>query len=369
MDLFDEKSSKNDLRQSGYRTELGKIWKEEGTNSYNKVASSLLWWLVWPAAAVITTDVWWFFNMTENENLHLLSLNVAGAMMEGFFATWESGTIIPHSTYTALMERLADNVRAFFLSTFTSWAGMVGFATTIAYKHGSIVWGLLYMILSVSLGFLAHGLGGSIAKFISNREKPTTVLFQRRVRSLAGTVLIALIIYIVLSYALVVAHVRKLSDVFASTRYFFSAGIDDWRLLVAVICSIAGAYTGNLVGNAVDSRFGAWGHLYMGTLFCNTIFTLLTVILPILTIRQPAVWKDSLWLDQFTKSFCGAASAFAGHISDLRLLWEKDNPERAVQNAIANLTISFVVLFIAMELERLISKDNDESRLYEGNEL
>lgn len=343
---------------SDHRTSLGLLEKR------NK-AISVAWWIVLPAAAVLTTDVW----LMENENVRIITLNVTGAMMEGFFGAWESGIVVSYSISTDLVQTLADVIRAFFLSTYTSWAGMVGFAASLAHKQGSIYWGILYMVASIMLGFIAHGVGSSIAKLISNRERKNSRIWsQSQVHNLVNTVLIFLIIYVVVSYALVVAHVRNFSDAFASARYFISSGVDDQQLLVAMLCSIAGAYTGNLVGNIVDA-FDTGKRIPMGTLFCNTAFTALSLLLSVFTLRNPLVWQDSIWLAQFCSSFCGAASAFAGHISDLKHLWVRDTPKHAMQNAIINLAASSVLVFIGMELERLLSEDADESNQSEADEL
>lgn len=344
-----------EIDPSGYRTDLGILKERDKSNS-------VAWWFVLPAAAVVTTDVWF----TENETFQLIMLNITGAMMEGFFATWESGNIAAHSVSTAVIENLADNFRAFFLSTYTSWAGMIGFAATIANTKGSIAWGLLYMIASIILGFLAHGIGGSIAKVMSKNysSKGSKPHLQSRARVFTKAVLFVLTFYIFVSYALVLAHVRDFTDAFASARYFISTGIDDQRLLVAVACSIAGAYTGNLVGNMVDNLFHK-RRIIAGTLFCNTFFAALSLVLPALTLRQPEIWKNSLWLAQFSTSFCGAASAFAGHISDLRGLWKQGNIQHVIQNAVANIIASSVVLLIGIELERLILEEapNEDNEL------
>jgi len=346
--------------ESEYRTNLGILRKR-------KDGLSIVWWFLLPAAAVTTTDVWF----TEDKNLQLIFLNITGAMMDGFFATWESKTIVPHSPITALIKRLADVIRAFFLSTYTSWAGMVTFAATLSYQRGSIGWGVLYIIVSVVLGFLAHGVGSSIAKIVSKQHKEirTKPILETQVQLLLYAVLVLLMIYITITYALVVTDVRDFSDAFASARYFISSDVDDSRLLVTIVCSISGAYSGNFFGNLVDSWFINWQLLPMGTLFCNTIFTLLSLLLPILTLRQPKVWQESLWLAQFSTSFCGAASAFAGHASDLRTLWEKGNHRNAIQNAIANIGTSSIVLLIAIRLEHLVAEGVQDSVEEISNEL
>jgi len=338
--------------ESDHRASLG-IFQER------RAGISILWWFLLPAAAVMTTDVWF----TENKHLQLISLNVTGAMMDGFFAIWESKTFDSHSPITTLMHRLADVIRAFFLSTYTSWAGMVTFAATLSTRKGSIGWGFWYIIVSVVLGFLANGIGSSIAKKIAKQHKErrtTKIKLESQVQFLIHTVLVLLTIYIIITYALVVTHVRDFSDVFASARYFISSGVDDLQLLIAVVCSISGAYVGNFFGNLVDSRFNHWHSLLMGTLFCNTIFALLSLLLPILTLTQPTIWEGSLWLAPFSSSFCGAASAFAGHTSDLQMFYRKGNHKSAIENAIANIGASSIVLIIAIRFEHLVAEGIQE---------
>ena len=90
-----------------------------------------------------------------------------------------------------------------------------------------------------------------------------------------------------------------------------------------------------------------------GTLICNSLFALLGLALNACALRRRR-WVRSVPLQAFSQSFCGAASAFAGHTNDTRELWARAGPSRAMHNLAANLGGAVVVFLVAVELERML---------------
>jgi len=174
--------------------------------------------------------------------------------------------------------------------------------------------------------------------------------------------LAAIVAYIAATYSLVVADVAAFEDsddsAGASQLPALFAFLDapENRLIVAMCCSIAGAASGNALGNFVDSALPNWPspEVPTGTLVCNTIFAILGVSLNAATLRR-SMWQRSVLLQSFSGSFCGAASAFAGHASDARSLWRGSGALTALKNTIANLALSALVFFMALEIERMLA--------------
>lgn len=105
----------------------------------------------------------------------------------------------------------------------------------------------------------------------------------------------------------------------------------------------------------MGSGKSAAGGLPYGTLVCNTLFACLALLLNLLSLRQK-VWQRSVLLQAFSGSFCGAASAFAGHSSDTRELWKSAGPARALLNSAANLCFALIAFTLALHLERLLAE-------------
>ena len=127
------------------------------------------------------------------------------------------------------------------------------------------------------------------------------------------------------------------------------------RLLVSMAMAIAGAASGNVIGNYVDDVLLTTGELVpRGTLVCNTLFALLGISLNLASLRR-SVYKRSVLLQSFAGSFCGAASAFAGHSSDQHSLFKSKGLRAAAQNSAVNLLLSCAVFFVALEVERLLA--------------
>ena len=129
-------------------------------------AKSYVWVILLPAAAECTASVWFPDLSYGGLDLQLAALNISGALMEGFFAAWESGTAVARGPIGDVCSWIADDMRGSFLSTYTSWAGMVGFAAAITHNYGSLWVGFAYMIGCIICGFFAHGLGSTVATML-----------------------------------------------------------------------------------------------------------------------------------------------------------------------------------------------------------
>ena len=130
------------------------------SSAYRTRAQYLLSILLLPAAATVTTDVW-FQSATVSSafgyDLVLAVTNVSGAFLDGFFAAWEYGVAVPSGAKTEALHMIADDMRAFYLSTYTSWAGMVSVAASLAHARSSPLVGIVYILLSILCAFVAHG--------------------------------------------------------------------------------------------------------------------------------------------------------------------------------------------------------------------
>ena len=144
----------------------------DGEGKYTKKAPArraayqTAWMILFPAAATVTTDVWFpsaVLSSVYGYNLVLATVNITGAFMDGFFSAWDSGAVLPSGPKTEALHVVAEDMRAFYLSTYTSWAGMVGEAASIAYADRSVLVGLIYILMSIGCAFVAHG------EFISGR--------------------------------------------------------------------------------------------------------------------------------------------------------------------------------------------------------
>ena len=172
---------------------------------------SYLWIFLLPAAAECTASVWFPSISYGRLDLQLAVLNVSGALLEGFFAAWEAGTAVPSGPISELLAFIADDMRGSFLSTYTSWAGMVGFAAALTHSEQSLSAGVAYMAACVLCAFFAHALGQRAAEalFAGTKKKSKS--------NLGGTVpqnllMGALISYIVGTYMLVLTDIADFED-------------------------------------------------------------------------------------------------------------------------------------------------------------
>jgi len=322
---------------------------------------SYLWIVLLPAAAECTASVWFPSIALGALDLQLAALNVVGALLEGFFAAWERGDARATGPVGEVCAFIADDFRGSFLSTFTSWAGMVGFAATLAHENGSVLSGVLYLVGCVAAGFIAHVVGRVAAASIFWSEGAPRAPRGDFTSSIGHHLLLGgLCAYIAATYALIDVGSASYENAFvdddAQELPALIAAFDtgEHRLLVAMTMAILGAATGNAVGNAVDEVLAKDGDdVRRGTLVCNGLFALLGLSLNAATIRR-AAWQRSVVLQSFAGSFCGAASAFAGHSSDAFGLLRDGGARAALKNAAANLGLALAVFALGLELERLL---------------
>lgn len=147
----------------------GEILMLDGETKYHKKSSlyrtrtqTFLCATVLPAAATVTTDVWFesaILLSSFGYELVLAITNVSGAFLDGFFLAWEDGSAVPNGAGTEALHLIAHDMRTFYLSTYTSWSGMVGVAASLAHAKASVLIGLGYIPLSILCAFVAHGKG------------------------------------------------------------------------------------------------------------------------------------------------------------------------------------------------------------------
>jgi hypothetical protein len=174
---------------------------------------SYAWIVLLPAAAECTASVWFPPISYDRLDLQLAALNISGALFEGFFAAWESGLVVPNGSIGKLLAFISDDMRGSFLSTYTSWAGMVGFAAALAHSEQSLVAGGVYMVACVLCGFVAHALGQRIAVLLFARKGNAVSAKPNLPNSTSQSLLMgALISYIVGTYMLVLADIADFED-------------------------------------------------------------------------------------------------------------------------------------------------------------
>jgi len=309
-----------------------------------------------PTAATVTTDVWFesaILLSSFGYELVLAITNVSGAFLDGFFSDWEI-SLIPCGAKTEVLHIIADDIRTYYLSTYTSWAGMVGVAASLAHARSSVLIGILYIILSILMAFVAHGLGSDFAHYISSTiTDPNTMskshihraqkLLQRGILSLSG--------YIILTYIYLGEENIEESD--DKGKEFWIIATPRNQLWISSIFAILGAYIGHILVGIISDKLRHPG-VPMETLICNWFFGLLSLTLNIMKLLDIS-WGDSLLLRGFAINFCGAASMFAKHTSDNRRLYTakkgKGAQRAAITNMTANIIFATIVFWVAFEIE------------------
>jgi len=330
------------------------------------------WMLILPCVAECIASVWvpaWDF---QGADIKVALLNVSGAFLEGLFAAWEGGLPPPRGSLSSAVASLSGSVRSSFLAAYTSWAGMACCAGSFAHEHSSLLSGCAYLGASVVLGLMAHAAGGGFAALLSagasaqKDDAPSARLavMAAAVAFIAGT-------YVVLDRDLQSFDSRSGVDSELPSLISF-LDEEDNRLLVGMACAAAGACCGNAIAASIEGYFGSDGAIVSrGTLACNTLFAVLGLSLPIATLRSHPLQRSVL-LQSFAGSFCGAASAFAGHCHDSCELW-RGGVLRTVRNSLANLATAAAVCLLAYELEWLITHrgliDGDGDGLVAASEL
>ena len=329
---------------------------------------SIAWRLVLPAAAECTASVWFPTVTLLGHDVQLAALNILGAGLQGFFVS----VGVTEASYRdagpvgAVLPSVTSYVQGYFLSTFTSWAGMVGKASLFAHEGGSYHVGILYMLLCIVLGIVAHAAGGALARGVAalvGAPVNATERAKRPESPLASVVRIAFLMvitaFVIGTYVEVLKGIKDFedSDVFVedqgSLLTFMSA--EHNQLLVAIAFSIAGAWTGNLMGDYIDGHTSSVGEeptVARGTLACNVTFALAGLSLSAARLHHPRFGRSVL-LQSFAGSFCGSASAFNGHATDATDLIGRKHAGwvAAFKNSLVNLVFSVVIFFIGCELE------------------
>lgn len=319
---------------------------------------TIAWMLIVPAAAECVASVWTPEIIVFGLDFQLAWLNITGALLEGFFAAWDSGRASPAGPMGAMLQDRAPTVRGYFLSVYTSWAGMVGKGAWFAFMYGSTFLGIVYMCACITAAVVAEAIGGAIAVAMGSRGPSTAPAIPPT--GSRATLLAALVAFVAYTYLMVKHDEVSFSDadVVGGKDELPSliSGLDaeENRLVVAIACSIAGAFTGNALGDFLDSRAVAdKSAVNFGTLGCNFVFAVLGLTLNSFTLHK-ARYGRSVILQSFSGSFCGSASAFNGHASDTTELLRSSGRRRALVNTAANLGLAMVVFLVALHLEHLI---------------
>lgn len=321
-----------------------------------------IWLLLLPAAATCTTDVFFQTAILSYSAIGydfvLAVANVSGAFLDGFFAEWESGGAVPNGSKTEALHLISEDMRASFLSTYTSWAGMVGVAASIAHSRSSFLIGLGYIIVSVLCAFVAVQLGSDFSKHIASSAPITNTSYQfaKKAHNLLRRFMVLLILYIMASYIYLdregtLALIEGEKNWIASTPWN--------QLSLSILFAVCGAYTGNKVADDITPKYIKSSVLPMGTLICNALFGLLGLSLNCMRLNDQS-WEDSLVLRAFALNFCGAASLFARHISDNRQLYYRKNKSgmrMAGINITANILFATLLFWVALEIEILLNPE------------
>jgi len=334
------------------------------TTTYRNQIQSLICIIILPVAATVTTDVWYesaILLSSFGYELVLAITNVSGAFLDGFFSAFESGSIIPSDYKTEALHLIAYDMRAYSLSTYTSWSGMVGVAASLAHVKSSVSIGILYIILSIVCAFVAHGLGSDFAQYISSRISDSAVISNKPYMKRAHTLLehcgLSLVIYITISYIYLGEENIEESPEYDVGKWFWVVATPRNQLLISSIFAILGAYIGNLIVEIISNKL-RHPLIPMETLVCNWLFGMLGLSLNVMKLID-ASWGDSLILRGFALNFCGAASLFSRHASDNRRLYTTKVKRGAttsrrralMKNMSANIIFATIVFWVAFEIE------------------
>ncbi|KAL3778540.1 hypothetical protein HJC23_001709 [Cyclotella cryptica] len=312
---------------------------------------SFLWTLLFPAAATVTTDVWFHtapLSSNFSYGLILAIINVSGAFLDGFFSAFENGDAVPIGPKTEALHLVAEEVRTFGLSTYTSWAGMVNVAASMGIARSNFAVGLLYILMCIGCGFVAHGLGSDFAQYVS----PSDLLLDGtinasyspipRANKIVDRTILVLTLYILTTYIFI--------ELTEPQQKFWAEESPSNQLVVSIFFAVGGAYTGNIVSKLAPEN----SQIPMGTILCNATFSLLSLLLNRLQTyyRSPS---ESLVLKALSINFCGAASIFSRHISGLSLLYTMSlkRSRLVFLNVSINLLFATMIYWIALVIESL----------------
>ena len=360
------------ITASQRRTKMLAIPVLDGDAKYTKKShiyrtpAQRIWAVLLPAAATCTTDVWFqtaILSSTIGYDFVLAFANVSGAFLDGFFAEWEAGGVVPNGSKSEALHLISSDMRTTFLSTYTSWAGMVGVAASIAHSRSSFLIGFGYIIVSILCAFVAVQLGSDFAKFISSSAPITNTSYQfaKKAQYLLHRLMAVLILYIIASYIYLDRGGKQ--DLIEGKQFWIAS--TKWnQLSLSILFAVCGAYAGNKVADDITPNFIQSSVFPMGTLICNALFGLLGLSLNFMRLSDES-WADSLFLRAFALNFCGAASLFARHASDNRQLYygnKKGGWKLAGINIAANILFATLLFWIALEVEILLNPEATDKK-------
>lgn len=317
----------------------------------------------------MTTDVWIHaitISSNFNYNFVLAIINVSGAFLDGFFSAFEIGDAIPNGPKTEALHIISGEMRTYGLSTYTSWAEMVSIAARMGFARSNALVGLVYILMSIGCGCVAHGLGGDLAQYISSSGSlldSTNVPYSPvpRAHKLLDATMAIISIYIFTSYFYI--------ELIEPQQKFWAEVTPSNQLILSIFFAVGGAYTGMFVSKLSPNNT----QIPIGPLICNAAFSLLSLSTNLLRAINP-IWSKSLMLKAFAINFCGAASVFSRQISGLSLLYSRSSKRSrlVLLNVTVNLLFAAMVYWIALEIEVLLhneEKDADAIHSRENVEL
>ena len=97
----------------------------------NAHTRSVLFAILLPIAATVTTDVWFDYILMSSSSsiawlssldydIVLLLTNVSGAFIDGFLQSYENGVVLPMGATTEAIRLLSTDFRLYYISTYTS---------------------------------------------------------------------------------------------------------------------------------------------------------------------------------------------------------------------------------------------------------
>ena len=210
--------------------------------------------------------------------------------------------------------------------------------------------------MTLDLNLVFQGLGSDLAQYIS---APSSILDSAtnlpyspvpRAHKILDLWLLVVAIYIFTTYVYI--------EMTEPYQKFWTEKSPSNQLIASVIFAVGGAYTGNIVSKLSPKNT----QIPIGTVLCNTTFSLLSLSMSLLGGINP-LWSESLLLRAFSINFCGSASVFSRHISGLSLLYSKSNGRLVILNVMVNLILAATVYWIALEIEILLheAESNDDS--------
>jgi hypothetical protein len=355
----------------------------------NAHTRSVLFAILLPIAATVTTDVWFDYILMSSSSsiawlssldydIVLLLTNVSGAFIDGFLQSYENGVVLPMGATTEAIRLLSTDFRLYYISTYTSWSGMVNVAATLSIARSTgILGGILYIIISILLAFIVHGFGSDIAIRITTSTVSIPMAneayvkpYARKATRLLKNYILCLVVYIVLPYFFFLGNDILNEDPPTDTDSNNDNNLEDvhkfWikatprnQFAISAFFAVVGASMGRALSSTISLSIHHNTLIPMETLLCNGIFGMLGLILNIMKISDRS-WGDSLLLRGFAINFCGAASLFARHTADNRRLYsekKRGGPRRAVINMAANIGLAMMIFWIGVEIQEWIHPD------------